>query len=204
VPPCPRLNQLHFAFAYDGIEDEARGLLECYLTEARLGAPEFNWAVEPTRFPSGQRILERDRHLQAEALVAALVLLVVRCRSSEADQPGTASLLGRLISRLARRVLPLRQGQPERLVGLLADHAAFFTVAIPIRGVLRVLRRHVNACGLDDGLESGLRRLQAAWSCDWYINPLTTVQQRIAGILSPGSPRREEPCKAPAEGEDMN
>jgi len=184
----PRLNQRHFPFAYDGVEAEARGLLEHYLDEARLCAPGLNWRVEPALLPSGRRILERDRHLQAETLIAALVLLVVRCRSAEADPAGTASVLGRLISRLARRMLPLRDEHPGRLVGLLADHAPLLTEAIPILGVLRVVRRHVNACGLNAGLRSDLLRLQTAWSCDWYINPLAKVQQRIAGILSPSQP----------------
>jgi len=180
-----QLNQLHFAFATDGAEAEAGELLDGYLAEARLGAPELDWRVEPALFPFGRRILDRDRHLQAAALIAALVLLLGRCCSAEADRAGTAAILGRLISRLARRKLPLKGEQPARLVALLSAHAAFFTGAIPILGVLRVLRRHVSACGLDAGLRGALLQLQAAWSCDWYINPLAAVQDRIAKMLSP-------------------
>lgn len=177
-----REEQMLFDFAYDGLEEEAKELLDQYLGEAWKRAKSLNWVIEPTLFSAGRRILTNGRRLQAAVLILALTRLLPSFPLRRRDSGALLAPLAKLVSRIARRKLPLRQEEAEEIVVFLADHARRFTYAIPVLGVLRVVQRHVDAYGFTKGLESSLCRLQSVWLHDWYFNNLRKIQGRIATI----------------------
>ncbi len=186
--------QLLFDFVFDGIEDAAGALLDQYLSEAHSSAKRLNWRIAPDALAAGQTILGSDRHLQTAVLLAALNHVITIGGGNARELPLTVSAIAKLISRIARRRLPLKDGQPEGVVSSMTEHASALTHAVPVLGILFVVRRHMRSCGFSADLATSLRELQNGWVHDWYFNPLHLIQRRISEMLGHCLSRRLEPC----------
>ena len=178
-----RGEQLYLGFVYEGVEAAAETLLDRYLGEARARARHLLWRLAPEMLAGGRRLLAGGRHLQAAALLVALARVLPGADWTGCDPAFLALALGRLVSRIARRRLPLRPEQAEALAELLADQAPRLVYALPVLGVLRVMRRHLEARQPTGTLAARLGALQRSWRQDWYFNPLQLIQRRIAGLL---------------------
>jgi hypothetical protein len=175
-----RFEQQVFDFMENGLDAEAEQLVGQYMNQVAVKAKHLNWAVKPAMFPAGRRMIYTDRRLQTRIMFRAIacLLAVRRMQCPERDGP-----LARLVSRIARRRLPLTSEEAKILVSTLADHSSCFAYKMPIMGILRVISRHVDSNGLTFGLKRELRRLQRVWRCDWYFNNLRQIQLRVAGIV---------------------
>jgi hypothetical protein len=182
-PGTLRGEQAYFDFVHEGVAAAAETLLDRYLGEARARSRQLFRQFAPGMLPGGRRLLASDRHLQAAALFVALSRVLPGADRTGCAPAFLALALGRLVSRIARRRLPLRPEQAEALAVLLTDEAPRLAYAIPVLGLLRVMRRHLDARRPTEALAARLGALQRSWRHDWYFNPLGLIQRRIAGLL---------------------
>jgi len=174
--------QACFDFVYEDLADEANELLDRYLREVWARAQSLNWKIKPVMFPAGRRIIENDRLLQVQVIFIALARLLADRKSLDRERYSSTGPLAKLISRIARRRLPISPEETVGLVGVLADHASFFAYSIPILGILRLVKRHLARRGLTSALRRELDRLQKAWQYDWYFNDKRLIRKRIAAL----------------------
>jgi hypothetical protein len=162
-----------------GLDAKAERLVGQYLNQVAAKAEHLNWAVKPALVTAGRRMLNTDRRLQTRIMFKAILRLLSLGRTPRPECDGS---LARLVSRIARRRLPLTTKEAETLISTLADNASCLTYRIPVMGILRVISRHVDRHGLSPGLRKRLLRLQRVWQDDWYFNNLRKIQLRIARI----------------------